>query len=310
MPLIGAIVLLTQAGCVDGKNKAQFYTYCDTSGCYQCDSNGCGAVSGSPPGAVCKTSNDCASGCYCSADSKCSEAGFCDRPTDCARGFSCNVGRHSCEPNGGGNIPPKTCRAAADCGAGNECFDTQCRPAPVPPNHCVFNRECGSGGGGQCEDGLCQKACVADSGCGTGRACINKRCAPKPIDNTSCASSAACGAGQACIDGACHLSCSKDTECQVANTNDICVSSLCRPDERRVPECKANLDCTGGQECVNAQCRTFCMADSDCALCAGNNTVCNTGYCGTTREAKPQCQLAGDCSGGAGPHCADGACTQ
>lgn len=305
MPLFGAIVLMAQAGCVSDENKARFYTFCDNTGCYQCDEQGCGALEGRPPGVACASSSECAPGCYCGTDAKCSEAGFCDRPSDCSKGFACNVARHSCEPGTTDQVPnPKSCKVAADCGPGNECANAACRPVPLPPNPCVFNRECGDGG--QCLDGLCQKACTDDDSCGTGRACISKRCVVKPIDMGSCLSNAQCGAGQSCIDGACHLGCAKDAECQAVNKNDLCISAVCRPDERRVPECKANADCGSGLECVNAQCRTFCYANSDCALCT-DTTVCSSGYCLTEAEASPQCKLPVDCKASL-QHCLNGAC--
>jgi hypothetical protein len=168
----------------------------------------------------------------------------------------------------------------------------------------VFDRECGTGG--QCVDGLCQKACADDTTCGTGRACLNKHCIEKPPGTGSCVASADCGAGQTCIDSYCHVGCAKDTDCQAVNKNDLCVVNVCRPDEHRVPECKMDADCSGGSDCVNAQCRTFCYADSDCALCM-DTTVCLSGYCGTPAEANPQCRLATDCQGGT-QHCVDATC--
>lgn len=307
-PLLGAFLLMLQSGCLSDDNRARFYTYCDFSGCYQCDAAGCTAQPGRAPGAACKSSAECATGCFCGPDSKCAEAGFCDRPTDCARGYVCNTARHSCEPDTGttGNLPT-SCRIKGDCAAGSECINQQCKPSPVPENHCVFNRECGLGGA--CVDGLCQKACTDDSSCGTGRTCQNSRCAPRPADNKSCVGNAQCMAGDACIDSSCLPACAKDTDCQAKNKNDLCVAGRCRPDERRVAECRTNGDCGSGKECVNAQCRTFCVANSDCAACTDGSTVCATGYCVTTREAAPQCSLAPDCKS-AKVHCVDGACAQ
>ncbi len=303
-PLIGAVFLLLQPGCMN-ENKSQFYAYCDDTGCYQCSEIGCTAVTGQPPGTTCKTSAQCAPGCFCTTDLKCSEGGFCDRAADCSSGYTCNVARHSCEPSTT-TTTPKSCRVQTDCGAGNECRNTSCQPVPVPANHCVFNRECGTGG--QCVNGLCQKACVDDDACGTGRACVGSRCVPKAPGMTACVSNAQCGAGQTCIDSVCHLGCSKDAECQANNANDQCVSGLCRPSEGRVPECKANADCTAGRECVNAQCRSNCFASSDCAACT-DGAVCNTGYCLTAREVAPLCVLASGCQS-ASPNCIDGACAK
>lgn len=305
MPLLGAVVLLAQAGCANDENKARFYTYCDNTGCYQCDETGCGLSPGRPPGVACASSNDCAPGCFCDGSKKCAEAGFCDRPGDCSRGFVCNVARHSCEPESGSQgTMPKSCRVQTDCGIGNECYNASCRAVPLPTQPCVFNRECGSGG--QCVDGLCQRACSDDTSCGTGRACVNKRCVAKPAGTNGCVTNSQCGAGQTCIDSSCHSGCTKDSECQAVNKNDLCVASVCRPDERRVPECKINADCSGGAECVNAQCRTFCYANSDCALCT-DTTACQDGYCMTAAEISPQCRLPKDCNAGA-QHCVNAAC--
>lgn len=307
MPLLSAVGLLVQSGCVDEQDRSRFFTYCDPSGCYQCDEKGCGLLPGRAPGTACKTSNECAPGCYCAADSKCSEAGFCDKTGDCSKGYTCNTARHSCEPDTSSTTPtPKACKLASDCGAGNECINALCRPTPVPPNACVFNRECGDGA--LCLDGLCQRACADDTTCGTGRVCQNSRCVAKPADKTSCTANASCGAGQTCIDGACHVGCSKDSECQAVNKNDYCVASICRADERRISECKINADCGTDRECVNAQCRAACFANSDCATCS-DGTVCGGGYCLTPAEAAPQCKMPADCNGGA-MHCADGACQQ
>lgn len=308
MPLLSAVALLVQSGCVDERDRSRFFTYCDPSGCYQCDEKGCSLMPGRAPGAACKASSECAPGCYCAANSTCAEAGFCDRTTDCARGYACNVARHSCEPGTTPPVPtPKSCKIAADCGPGSECANATCRPIPLPKNACVFNRECGDGA--VCQDGLCQRACVDNDSCGTGRICDSGRCVAKPADKTSCVSNAQCGAGQSCIDSSCHLGCGKDSECTGANAKDYCASDgVCRADERRISECKINADCGTDRECVNAQCRAACFANSDCATCS-DGTVCQGGYCLTPAEASPQCKLPADCSAGK-QHCTNGACAQ
>lgn len=306
-PLFLAVMFLS--GCVSDDKKPQFYTYCDNTGCYQCDRAGCGRVAGQPPGSACKTSKDCAPGCFCQDNGQCAEAGFCDKPGDCGKGYVCNTARHSCEPPGNGNgqpgggTKPQACKAAADCALGSECQNGACQPAPVLANHCVFSRECGTGG--VCQDAACQKGCQDAGACGTGRACTDGRCQPAP--GSACVLDTGCGAGKTCIDGVCHPRCAKDAECQAQNKNDICVQGVCRADERRLPECKLNADCSDGRECVNAQCRAFCFAASDCAKCTDGN-VCQTGYCMTSREAAPQCQVVAECGGKT--HCRDGACSQ
>ena len=67
-PMLGAIFLFLQTGCVGEDNKARFYTYCDQAGCYECGPTGCTGLAGRPPGASCKTANECAPGCFCAPD--------------------------------------------------------------------------------------------------------------------------------------------------------------------------------------------------------------------------------------------------
>ena len=51
-PLLGAFLLMLQSGCLSDDNRARFYTYCDFSGCYQCDAVGCIAQPGRAPGCL------------------------------------------------------------------------------------------------------------------------------------------------------------------------------------------------------------------------------------------------------------------
>src|SRR4051812_30978943 len=80
------------AGCF--KNKERYYTYCDATGCYECDAYGCHGANqpnGGGPNS-CRSSSDCAEGCYCNtATGECSEAGFCDKNADCSTGMTCNT---------------------------------------------------------------------------------------------------------------------------------------------------------------------------------------------------------------------------
>ena len=105
-PLLGALALLAEQGCTEA-NKSRFYTYCDVTGCFQCDASGCVAQDGRPPGASCVASTDCAPGCYCGSNRQCAEAGYCDKQADCASGYACNAVRHSCEPDAA-TTPPKS----------------------------------------------------------------------------------------------------------------------------------------------------------------------------------------------------------
>ena len=85
-------------------------SYCDSSGCYTCDTAGtCKCVddsctstgSGSGSAFSCTTDSQCAQGCYCdSATSTCAESGFCTMDSDCSGGTNGVTGSG---PAAGGN---------------------------------------------------------------------------------------------------------------------------------------------------------------------------------------------------------------
>ena len=116
--LVGIAMLAGVAGCdlYFGPDDPYTYTYCDETGCYECDDYGCWGSGGG--WADCTTNNQCAAGCYCDAyTSTCAEAGFCSSDADCLSGFVCDS-RSSC-------VPPETvttgCTSDAECGYGNYC---------------------------------------------------------------------------------------------------------------------------------------------------------------------------------------------
>src|SRR5258708_7226673 len=99
------LVSLLAAGCDffnGGDSKEKFYTYCDATGCYTCNENGCSRNPGVPTGGSCTSNADCSEGCYCDPKTgKCIEGGYCNQPGDCSSQLVCDVQRHSCEPSTG-----------------------------------------------------------------------------------------------------------------------------------------------------------------------------------------------------------------
>jgi len=71
--LMAVLPLLAFAavGCDFFDHKEKYYTYCDATGCYTCDQNGC-SPQGTNPGGSCRANQDCAPGCYCSGN-QCTE---------------------------------------------------------------------------------------------------------------------------------------------------------------------------------------------------------------------------------------------
>ena len=92
------------------------WTYCANDGYYVCNGDSCewaGARCPDDPNYTCQSDLECAAGCYCSTAGVCEEAGFCSRDSDCPTGFSCDVDRASCVPDG--------CSVDSDCDAGQYC---------------------------------------------------------------------------------------------------------------------------------------------------------------------------------------------
>src|ERR1700690_2755918 len=74
--------------------KKSFYTYCDATGCYTCDENGC-VPRGSDPNDGCSSDQQCQAGCYCDPNThNCTEAGYCNQNSDCASGYTCDTTRN------------------------------------------------------------------------------------------------------------------------------------------------------------------------------------------------------------------------
>lgn len=210
---LGLVMAVAASGCTlyfgpgddDGGN--QYYSYCDSTGCWTCDSvsGECWPQGG---GSVCYTDQDCAAGCYCDTGSgQCIETGFCSYDTDCPQGYHCDE-RASCVPDGGPTYcwdtgcpigqycdnstgactVSTTCNTDADCDSGSSCSNGTC--TPVCAAGCYYDPTTGS-----CiESGYC----TVDTDCANGDICDTTRstCIPNPnppppacdtlTDQTSC----------------------------------------------------------------------------------------------------------------------------
>jgi hypothetical protein len=122
---------VTLSGCqlYFGEDKPDSWSYCDSSGYWQCEGNndcvwvsaecpdpGAGSGGSAGGGFECTSNSDCAAGCYCSSAGVCEEAGFCTTDADCGDGYVCNTDRSSCEP---GCTSDAACDAGQVCDAGN-----------------------------------------------------------------------------------------------------------------------------------------------------------------------------------------------
>ena len=110
-------VLLGLTGCevyFADDDDGDTYSYCDESGCYECDDWGCWPDTPND-GWSCTNNYDCAAGCAC-VDGFCEELGFCTEDSDCRGDLICDD-RASC-------VPPDsngTCEGDSDCPVGSYC---------------------------------------------------------------------------------------------------------------------------------------------------------------------------------------------
>lgn len=139
-------LLLLFAGCsVHDRDRDPTYTYCDASGCYACDENGCSI--GSDPGPA---------------------PTGCDFDTDCRGDQSCVDGQ--CAPVGSST----GCSTDAECGVGSTCVNGACQVAPTREPACLQSSDCAAGL--ECVDAICRASCYTAldcAACGSGR----QRCA-------------------------------------------------------------------------------------------------------------------------------------
>ena len=185
-------------------------SYCDSSGCYTCDTAGtCKCVddsctstgSGSGSAFSCTTDSQCAQGCYCdSATSTCAESGFCTMDSDCSGGLMCDVSRNTCNQTGSA---PMACQSDKDCASGETC----------------------DAASGQCKG---QSMCKSDAECGVGFTCQDGSCAPAACNgNDSCTPGSMCPtAGKSCMN---TCMCTTDAQAQAGGydycdeTRDTCM---------------------------------------------------------------------------------------
>jgi hypothetical protein len=311
--------LALQSGCAlyypDERGDGPF-SYCDDTGCYECNDYECWQVSpGGGGGYYCSSNWDCAGGCYCDVwnTGTCIETGFCSSDADCWDGFVCDD-RASC-------VPPET----------------------VPPPGCASDDECAAGC--YCDEatGVCVEAgfCDSDADCPVGMACDSRSsCVP-----VGCTSDDQCAAGCYCDDaGNCAESgyCTQDSDCSYLGAEWTCdeARGTCIPDEGAPPPpppppppqgCTVDADCTAGQiccdgeckdarpdvidectgdgmcgggDCVDGLCHQACATDADC----GTGDICDaaSGTCWSNAAGGGACVFNVDC--GAGFTCINAFC--
>jgi Cys-rich repeat protein len=202
---MGLMLALSATGCTlyfgDDGDDSNYYSYCDATGCWTCDSN-TGACWSDGGGTGCSTDYDCAAGCYCDQGSgTCVETGFCsadDPASQCPDGYTCDD-RGSCVPSdqnycwntgcpdgeycdqwSGACTPSTTCGTDADCGAGWWCNAGTCNPLGCTDDtQCAAGCYCDPSTGGCIETGYCS----TDADCPSGETCDEARSTCVPSDD-------------------------------------------------------------------------------------------------------------------------------
>ncbi len=215
--------------------------------------------------------SDCPSGQSC-VDGACrtnpTQVG-CDATHPCATGSSCIAG--ACVPD------TQTCRFNTECGAGRICVNQQCTDACGATNPCQGSATCGADGycheiippvtgcstsddcdaGETCVDGRCFAGCTVDSDCPEGDYCDAGICRLDTRVDPGCGTPGRmCAAGSVCRNGACRSPCSTDAECPLHDVQtNFCVENVCARTNEATSNCSSATDCTGGEICVDGNCR-------------------------------------------------------
>jgi hypothetical protein len=299
-----SFVPLALGGC-DAWSHQKYFTYCDDTGCYTCNEQGCTPSAGPTTGS-CRAASDCAEGCYCDARTgKCVEAGFCDVAADCGQGMACNVARHSCEPSAGGT----GCKADTDCATGQKCMSGTC--VASAPAVCTKDTDCAAGQ--TCTGGTCTAAppatCAKDADCAKGSYCST---------TGSCTTTAACQSDADCAALGANFGCdlTRNTcvpraptgaackaDCDCAQPGQICSNGTCVPKTlESALMCVFNNECGVSGECVNSMCHRACTSDANC----GTGDTCQAGFCFANPKPVGGCVYNADCK--TGQVCVNGAC--
>ena len=157
--------------------------------------------------------------------------------------------------------PPHTpvgCRADAECLGSEACRNGVCVDVCRVDDPCVVSAECfGEDHEARCR---CPQGMVGDP--------YTDRCRPKTCDNDD-----DCPMEHMCLDGQCkaacdQVTCGRNAQCKPQDHRPLCFcpigtsgnpSVLCLPSEQPlVPSCSADVDCPGGQACVDQQCTGLC----------------------------------------------------
>jgi hypothetical protein len=198
---------------------------------------------------ICQDDQDCPTGMKCRGG-VCENVTACDCNYDCGDRSSnliCNRGSHECET---GTAPADQCSDDCDCYANETCAGSAgCVPSGGD-GICHSDDECQQGE--KCLNGSCVPgSCTTREDC-AGPVCLvctNGECTAPPA---VCQGDDHCCVGFHCNFGVCVEDntdeCKSDADCDDKPDKPRCVDGVC------MPRCMSDLDCTGGQICIDNEC--------------------------------------------------------
>ena len=291
-------VALALGGC-DAWSQQKYTTYCDATGCYTCDERGCTPTGGASGRGSCRTSRDCAEGCYCDAQSgMCVEAGFCDSDADCGVNMVCDVARHSCEPASIGTAPAPDAGTRMTTGTGAV---DMAPPNTGVPDLAGNNNNGGTPdlAGGNNNGGTPDMAGTNNNGGGTPDMAGNNNNGggtPDMAGGNNNNNNGGADGGKTT-----GTQCTADCDCKLPGQS--CVNGNCViVNHEQSMMCVFNYECGAAAECVNGMCHKACTTNAAC----GTGDTCQGGYCFPNPKPTGGCVWDSDCSGG--DVCINGAC--
>jgi len=204
--------------------------------------------------------------------------------------------------------PAISCTTNKDCGPGEVCDNSQCRPAIVAANAqlcqpCKKDEDCGPKGRCFGLEGSkrCTQACGAGDFCPAGYTCkelypgVPSQCTPEEGGcQTPCTLSAHCPDGEICIAGACSPP-------QGGEYGDACHPAPCK-------DPLTCADTISGKRCIH----TCGIPEGNAgSACTSNNTCVRPMNCyslGSTRLCLHPCNTTQDCAAIGGGSCQSGVC--
>ncbi len=336
--------LAGQCRCAPGFVENPDTGTCEPSGGTVCEPNPCAGGAAGVNRTRCVPEGEASYRCECAEGWEENSNGACIITIQerCTGGDSCLAGYCVSGPAEGQCVATQDCHTNVSAEEGNP---TYCNPAAVGgiclgctgnnPNECPTGFSCTEfntcakpcSGSGECPHGTChtssgycvQSSCSSNADCMEGTVCVDEdntgtgMCQRIPCLETDCSiynPEGECPQGEACLNGACTLSCDPNP-CQEIN-REVCTETPNGPvcscndgyEESATGECvpaicPRGFVCQAGY-CTDPQAFSFCSTDADC----GGTLTCNpTLPTGTCRG----CTSARDCPMGA-DECLAGYC--